>query len=295
MIFLSTIGITASEFFSSENWKNIWESIVKWFFTFGKNLLIAILVLVIGIRLISWASKLISKGMNKSKIEPIVGKFLSSLIKFSLYALLIVMIVGILGIPTSSFIAALSAAGLTIGLALQGSLSNFAGGVLILMFKPFVIGDYIYEDTHHNEGTVIGIDLFYTKIVSFDNKTIVIPNGTLANSSLTNYTKQAKRRIDLKVGIAYESNIKAARDALKEVVDNEPRVLAHEPVDIVVDELGDSQITIIIKTWVKTNDYWPVRYALLEAYKEALDAAGIEIPFNQVTVSYKPEKKDENK
>ena len=181
--------------------------------------------------------------------------------------------------------AALSAAGLTVGLALQGSLSNFAGGVLILLFKPFVIGDYIKEDSHGNEGTVTGIDLFYTKILTIDNKAIVIPNGTLANASLTNYTAQEKRRIDLQVGISYDSDIKLAKKVLSDVIDSTDGILRDEEISIFVDSLDESQITMGTRVWVPTDSYWPIRWQLLESYKEALDANGIEIPFNQLSVT----------
>ena len=165
--------ILAASFWSEENMKSILDNLIKWFMTVGKNILIAIVILIIGNKLIKWVLKLIGNSFKKTKIEPMVAKFLISLIKFALYFLIAIIVISVLGIPTTSLIAALSAAGLTLGLALQGSLSNFAGGVLILLFKPFTIGDYIKEDTHGNEGTVTGIDLFYTKITTIDNKTIV--------------------------------------------------------------------------------------------------------------------------
>ena len=291
------ISLTSVEagFFTAENWENIWESVVTWFLSFGKNILIALIVLLVGLKLIKWVLKLIGRSLSKTRIEPIVVKFLNSLIKFGLYAVLVIIIIGILGIPTSSFIAALSAAGLTIGLALQGSLSNFAGGVLILIFKPFAIGDYISEDTNKNEGVVTGIDLFYTKLLTIDNKTVVIPNGTLANASLTNYTAQKKRRIDLKFGIAYEADLRKAKEILRSVVDSETGILKDEPVSLYVDALEESQVTLGVRVWVATDDYWQVRWNLTENAKLALDDAGIEIPFRQVTVSYKEDKRGEEK
>lgn len=191
--------ITLAGFFTAENWSGILNTVWAWFLSFGKNILIAVAVLIIGNKLVKWALKFIAKSFQKSKLEPTVSKFMISLLKVVFYAVLAIVIIGIIGIPATSFIAVLSSVGLTVGLALQGSLSNFAGGVLILLFKPFQIGDYIHEDSHGNEGTVVGIDLFYTKLSTPDNKVIVLPNGTLANASMTNYTAQEKRRIDLKI------------------------------------------------------------------------------------------------
>ena len=264
--------------------------IIDWSMSVGVDLVIAGLVLLAGIFVIKWVRKLVKKSFEKTKLEPTVAKFLSSLIKFVLYALLIVAIVGILGIPTSSFIAALSAAGLTIGLALQGSLSNFAGGVLILVFKPFVLGDYIKEDTHGNEGNVVGIDLFYTKLQTPDNKKIVVPNGVLANSSMTNFTAQKKRRVDIKIGVSYTSDIKLAKETLMNVMNSYDKVLKDEDMVVYIDELADSQVVIGTRAWSATEDYWTTKWDLTEQYKAALDAKGIEIPFNQLTVTIKDNK-----
>lgn len=279
--------ILAASFWSEENMKNIWDNLIKWFMTVGKNILIAIVILIVGNKLIKWVLKLIGNSFKKTKIEPMVAKFLLSLIRFALYFLIAIIVISVLGIPTTSLIAALSAAGLTVGLALQGSLSNFAGGVLILLFKPFTTGDYIKEDTHGNEGTVTGIDLFYTKILTIDNKAIVIPNGTLANSSLTNFTAQEKRRIDILIGISYDSDIRKAKAVLSEVIDGCDRVLRDEEISIYVDSLGESQITLGVRVWTKTDKYWPVRWELLEKFKCAFDDNGIEIPFNQLSVTIK--------
>lgn len=277
--------INAANIFTSENVKELIDLLVKWALSVGKNILLALIVLFVGTRLVKWILKLTEKSFSKGRLEPIVIKFLLSLIKFLLYALIIIVIISILGIPTSSFIAALSAAGLAVGLALQGSLSNFAGGVLILLFKPFKIGDYIKEDTHANEGVVAGIDLFYTKLRTSDNKCIVVPNGILANSSLTNFTEQKKRRVDIKVGISYNSDIKLAKDTLLEVIHSYDKVLKDEDITVYVDELAESQVTIGTRVWAATDDYWTTRWDLLEQYKAALEAKGIEIPFNQLSVT----------
>lgn len=285
--------ISAAGFWSGDKFREYLDAALKWCMTVGKNILIALVILIVGSKLIKWLVRHIGSSFKKTKIEPIVAKFLVSLIKFSLYFIIAIVIIGVLGIPTTSFIAALSAAGLTLGLALQGSLSNFAGGVLILLFKPFKIGDYIKEDSHANEGTVTGIDLFYTKILTFDNKTIVVPNGTLANSSLTNYTAEQKRRIDIKIGISYDSDVKLAKSVLQSVIERSEGVLRDEEISVYVDELADSRMIIGTKAWASTEDYWSTRWALLEGFKEALDANGIEIPFNQLSVTVKDSAKTE--
>ena len=277
--------ITASNIFTSEKFQKVFDVVIDWCMDMGKNLLIALLILIIGRRIIKWVLKLMERSYSKSTLDPMVAKFASSLVKFLLYAVLIVAIVGVLGIPTSSFIAALSAAGLAIGLSLQGSLSNFAGGVLILIFKPFTIGDYIKEDTNGNEGTVVGIDLFYTRLKSSDNKTIVVPNGNLANSSLTNFTSQKMRRLDLTVGISYDADIKLAKQVLLNVITDNELVLKSEEIKVFVSSLDESQITIGTRVWTLTDDYWTAKWELLERYKEELDANGIEIPFNQLSVT----------
>lgn len=277
--------ILASNIFASEKFHKIIDTVLDWCVSVGIDILISLLVLIVGKKIIKWILKLMERSFAKGTLEPMVAKFAASLVKFMLYAVLIVAIVGILGIPTSSFIAALSAAGLAIGLALQGSLSNFAGGVLILLFKPFTIGDYIKEDTNGNEGTVIGIDLFYTKLQSGDNKTIVVPNGTLANSSLTNFTSQKMRRLDLTVGISYDSDIQKAKEILLDIISNNELILKDQDIKVFVSSLDESQVTLGTRVWTATDDYWTVRWELLELYKEQLEANGIDIPFNQLTVT----------
>ncbi len=282
---MNVLLFQTAQIFTKANWDKVLKAVVKWCLGFGKNLLIAIVVLFIGNKLIKWLLKFIGKANEKSKLEPIVTKFLSSLIKFGLYGVLAIAIIGILGIPASSFIAVLSAAGLTIGLAFQGSLSNFAGGVLILLFKPFKIGDFVKEDVHNNEGYIEGIDLFYTRMKTLDNKIVIIPNGALANTSITNYTANYKRRIEIKVGISYDSDIKRAKDVLMNVINFQEGVLKNEDNKVYVDALEESQITIGTMAWVKTDDYWKIRWELTEKFKNSLDDADIEIPFNQLSVT----------
>ena len=248
------------------------------------QLMIAVIILLVGSRMI----KMVRRFLERGKVEAGVVSFLSSFVKYALYFVLAMIILGQFGVTTSSVIAVLGSAGLTMGLALQGSLSNFAGGVLILLLKPFVVGDYILDNASSEEGTVKEITIFYTKLLTIDNKLILIPNGSLSNS-ITNYSHMDMRRIDLTVGVGYESDLSKVKAVLEGVVKTETAVIKDEPVDIFVSDLGDSAVDMGIRVWVKTEDYWPVRWRLLEQMKNALDENGISIPFPQMDVSIRKE------
>ncbi len=194
------------------------------------------------------------------------------------------MIAGNFGFDATSVVALVGSAGVTVGLALQGSLSNLAGGVLILLLKPFRVGDFIMESGHGTEGTVKEIGIFYTKLTTTDGKVVVLPNGGLANSSITNATDSPIRRIDLMVGISYDADIREAKDALRSVMDSDADVLHSEPVLVYVSDLGDSSVELGMRCYCENPVYWDVRWRLLENAKNALDAAGIEIPYQQVSV-----------
>lgn len=254
---------------------------------FGINLLIAILIFALGKIVISFLMKLVNKFLKKSNIEVSVQKFLDSLIKALLYFVLVIIICNQIGIQTTSFIALLSTAGLTIGLALQGSFSNFAGGVLILLLKPFKVGDYIVDGSSGKEGTVQKIDLFYTMIVTVDNKLITIPNGNLSNTHITNASAFDTRRVDLKVGVSYDSDVEKAKAIIREVGTNEPARLKDEEAVVCIQELAASEVTIALRVWVKTEDYWDAYFRMNEQLKKSLDYAGIEIPYNQLDVHIK--------
>ena len=233
---------------------------------------------------VKWVMKLVRKSFEKSRLDPTVSSFLGSIINILLYVLIFITVISIIGIQVTSFVTLLGTAGVTLGLALQGSLSNFAGGVLILVLKPFVIGDYIREDTHGNEGTVVSIDIFYTRLRTYDGKVIVIPNGTLSNTSLTNLTKQEKRRIDLNIPVEYNVDLKQVKSLLTKILDQETMVLQEEPRNIVLDAFEDSSMTVLIHVWVKTEDYWQAKWSLMEQIKNVFDEEGIVIPFNQLDV-----------
>ena len=254
---------------------------------FGVGVVLALVVFFIGTKIIKWIRKLIRISMDKGNVDKGVSQFVDSLVKFALYAILIFSIGSKFGLDTTSVAAALASCGVAIGLALQGSLSNFAGGVLILLLKPFVVGDYIIEDNKGREGTVKEIQLFYTKLLTVDNKTVIIPNGSLANTSLTNVTAQDKRRLDLSVGISYDADLKKAKQLIEDLLCKDEDIMQSEGVTVFVDSLGDSAVMIGARGWVKKEAYWTAKWRLTENIKLTLDEHGIEIPFNQLVVHTK--------
>jgi len=251
---------------------------------FALSLIIAVVVFFIGQKIIGLIRKIIKKGFAKSGTDQGVVLFVDSFVKIALNVFLIFMILTMFGVTTASVVAVIGSAGLTVGLALQGSLSNFAGGVLILILKPFVIGDYIKEHSSGHEGTVTAISIFYTTLLTPDHQTIVIPNGTLSNGSITNVMKDGKRRNEFSVSIAYSADVKKAKEVLENVARCDEDVLDDEPIIIFVDELKDSAVNLKIMVWTKSDKYWPVRFRLLENMKLALDEADIAIPFPQMDV-----------
>ena len=250
----------------------------------GVKILLAFLTLFIGIRLIKWVRKITKKCLQKANADMGLVQFLDAFIKYSLIALLIFGIAASFGVQVASITAILGSAGVTIGLALQGSLSNFAGGVLILLIKPFKVGDYIKEDTNGNEGTVTEISLFYTKLKTFDEKVIVLPNGTLANNSLTNVTGSEMRRLDLRVSVSYDSDIQKVKDLLLRLVDEQNGVLKEKEINVFIDNFADSGILMGVRCYTKQKDYWKVKCQLLEMIKISFDENKIEIPYSRLDV-----------
>ena len=254
---------------------------------FAIGVVLALLVFWIGTKIIKWIRKIIRISMEKGNVDKGVRQFVDSLVKFLLYAILIFSIGSKFGLDTTSVAAALASCGVAIGLALQGSLSNFAGGVLILVLKPFGVGDYIVEDNKGREGTVKEIQLFYTKLLTVDNKTVIIPNGTLANTSLTNVTAHDRRRLDLSVVISYDADLKKAKELIEGLFRADEDILEEEGIHVFVDNLGDSSVVIGARGWVEKDAYWTTKWRLTENIKLTLDENGIEIPFNQVVVHVK--------
>ncbi|RPD95988.1 mechanosensitive ion channel family protein [Aureibaculum marinum] len=245
--------------------------------TYGLKVIGAIVIWIIGSWVIKKLMKAVSNVMTKKNYDESLQKFLLNLVSWGLKILLIISILGILGIPTASFAAILAAAGLAIGLALQGSLANFAGGVLLMIFKPIKIGDFI--EAQGEMGVVKEIEIFTTKINTVDNRLVIIPNGILSNGNIINYTAEDKRRVDLIAGVSYDADIKQTKDVLMKILTDNPLVLKDPAPTVNVTELADSSVNFNVRPWTKTEDYWTVYFEVVESMKLELDKAGIEIPY----------------
>lgn len=247
------------------------------------TLLYAIIILIAGRLLIKYVLKFTDRILARSRVEISVSRFFQSVLRVVLYSVLFIVIAGKLGIQTTSFITILGSAGVAVGLAMQGSLSNFAGGVMILLLKPFAVGDYIV-DSEANEGTVERIDIFYTHLLTPDNKMVLVPNGELSGSRITNVTAMATRRVDIKVGISYGSDIDKAKVIMARIAERYEPVLKDQPIMTVVSALLESSVEVQLRVWVKKEDYWTTVFYLNETIKNTFDAEGIKIPFNQLDV-----------
>jgi small conductance mechanosensitive channel len=246
---------------------------------YGPKLLLAIVVLFLGIWLIKGVLKVLDKALESSKVEPTLRKFLGSICSAILKIMLLIVFASMIGVETASLIAVLGAAGLAIGLALQGSLANFAGGVLILLFKPFKVNDVI--EAQGFVGRVVEIQIFNTILRTLDNQKIIIPNGVLSNNSVKNLFCEATRRVDLTFGVAYKDDIDKVRATIQSVLDQESRILTDLGVEIYVSAHADSSINFLTRVWVNSDDYWGVHFNLIEQVKKAFDKNGITIPFPQ--------------
>lgn len=258
----------------------------------GIKIVLCILLFFIGTKLIKMIQKMLTKSMQKAGAEEGVISFMASLTRAALYFLLIFFLLSGFGVDTASIIAVVGSAGVAIGLAVQGSLSNLAGGVLILTTKPFKVGDYIREANHGYEGTVKEIQIFYTKLVTVYNEVVILPNGELANSSLVNLTGNEIRKADIKLSISYRADIKKAKQVLQEMLEQDDAVLKQEDHFVFVSDLGESGIELVIRCCFKQEDYWKGKWRLTEQAKLVLDQNGIEIPFPQLDVHMIPEKKE---
>jgi small conductance mechanosensitive channel len=255
------------------------EKAVDFAFEVGPALVLAILTLFAGLFLIRFIVRIVNRGMDKALFDASLKSFLGSLISIILKLILILIVAGMIGIETTSLIALVGAAGLAVGLALQGSLANFAGGVIILIFKPFRVNDVIEGSDH--TGTVERIDILYTQIRTFDLKVVTVPNGELANSPVINYTRKDTRRVDMSVGISYDDSIGKAREALLAMLKKDERILADPAPMVVFTNFGDSSLDLSVRAWCNTPDYWPVFWDNMERIKTALDEHEITIPFPQ--------------
>lgn len=255
--------------------------------SFGLRLLFAVIVFLVGARLIKLLRKFIRRSMERAGADVGLMQFLDSLLKVIFYFVLIMLIASGFGVDTTSVMALVGSAGLTIGLAFQGSLSNFAGGVLLLLIKPFKVGDYIIYVADNLEGTVTEVQMFYTTLLTADNRRVVIPNGVLSNNSLVNVTAQDKRRLDIDVGIGYDSDLKLAKELCEKLLNQEEKILDDQEHIVVVDSLADSAVMLKLRFWVRPEDYWNTKWRMTENVKILFDENGIEIPFNQVDVNIK--------
>lgn len=265
------------------------EKLIPKFWSFLWCSILAIVVFIIGTQIIKGIIKLFHKAMNLREVDPGVETFLESVLRWIFYIILITIILGLFGVTTTSISAAVAGLGVTIGLALQGALSNFAGGVLILLMHPFRVGDYIIEHATNREGKVEKINIIYTTLKMTDGRLVQIPNGTLSATSLTNSTAMTRRMFNETVGISYDSDIKKAKAIMKEVAEKQDHLITSEPIQTFVSELGESAVMMGLRFWVETEYYWPTRWAVLEEIKHRFDKAGIEICFNQLDVHIKKE------
>ena len=244
---------------------------------FGPRLIAAILIWIIGSWIIKMLIKGVSTAMMKANYDESLKKFLLNLINWAFKIILIIVVLGTVGVETTSFAAVLAAASLAIGMALQGSLGNFAGGVLIMIFRPIKIGDLI--EAQGEMGVVKEIEIFTTKLTGLSNKEIIIPNGALSNGNIVNYTTEGTRRVDLVFGVSYDSDIKKTKGVFNEVLSSNAKILKTPAPTIAVSELADSSINFVVRPWCNAEDYWEVYFEVTENVKDALDKAGIEIPY----------------
>ena len=250
----------------------------------GGRIVFVLITLFIGYWLVKWVKKLVKKALNKLEVEPGTAGFLASIVSVLLYIVLGFIVAGTFGVDAASIVAVLGSAGVAIGLAIQGSLSNLAGGILIILLKPFKVGDFIIEDNKGNSGTVTEISLFYTKLQTLDDRTVVLPNGTLANTSLTNVTKTPNRMLELKFGVAYEADWKGAMGIIAEAFKTDEACINPTDVETYIDELGSSAIVLGGRCYVKNENYRFTKQRILETVLSRFNEDGIEIPYQKLVV-----------
>ncbi|AGH80019.1 small-conductance mechanosensitive channel [Psychromonas sp. CNPT3] len=249
---------------------------------YGFNIVAAIATIVIGMMAASMISNTLNKIMTKRKLDSTIVDFVAHMVKYVIVAFVVIAALGRIGVQTTSFIAIIGAAGLAIGLALQGSLSNFASGVLIIMLRPFKAGEYI--EAAGVAGSVESVQIFATTLITVDNKFVVVPNSAILGGNIVNYSRKPTRRIDLTIGVSYNADLAKTKAVLEAVVKANELILKSPQPQIAVAELADSSVNLVVRPWVKSGDYWPARFALMEAIKNALDEAEIEIPYPQMDV-----------
>lgn len=262
-----------------ENADKYLDMIIQMGIDYLPDVLLAVVTLLLGLWLIGRLMVSLEKAFDRSGMEATLKRFIRNLVSVGLKILLVISVASMVGVATTSFIAVVGAAGLAIGLALQGSLSNFAGGVIILLFRPYKVGDYI--ETSGHSGTVKEIAIFHTILTTPDNKTIILPNGAVSNGSIINYSTEPQRRVDMVFGISYDDDLRAAKEVIKGFIDSEERILEDPEPMIVISSLGDNSVNLTTRCWVESANYWPVFFHMTESVKLALDEAGITIPYPQ--------------
>jgi small conductance mechanosensitive channel len=262
-----------------ENFDTYTSKAVELIMAYAPKVVLAVITLVVGLWLIGLITKVTRKSMEKTKVDKTLIPFITNLLSWGLKALLLISVASMVGIATTSFVAVLGAAGLAVGLALQGSLANFAGGVLILIFKPYNVGDLVEAQGHL--GVVKEVQIFNTILLTPDNKRVIIPNGAVSNGSIVNYSAEGLLRVDLVIGIAYESDIPKAKEVLSKVMSDHQLVLEEPQSTVAVSELADSSVNLVVRPWCKASDYWQVYFDITEQAKVNLEDNGITIPFPQ--------------
>lgn len=264
---------------AQETVMQVYEQVITLVSQWGLKVLGAVVLLALGRMAASWARRIVRKGLEKAKVEPTLIPFVAGLVYYTLLAVVIVAVLGVVGVQTASFLAVFGAAGLAVGLALQGTLSNFAAGVMLLLFRPFHVGDYI--EAGGTAGSVEAVGMFTTTLNTPDNVKIMLPNSSVYGQTIKNYAANETRRNDMVVGISYDDDIGVAISTIKRVLDGDPRVLTEPEAVIAVAELGDSSVNLVVRPWCKKEDYWGLRFDMMRTLKEQLEAAGCSIPFPQ--------------
>lgn len=262
------------------NYQEHIDNAIKWLWSALPNLILAILIFIIGLWLVKFINRMVKKFFSKHEYDPSLETFLQSLINIILKILLFVLVITQLGVQSSSLVAIIGAAGLAIGLALQGSLANFAGGILILLFKPFKVGDFI--SAQGVDGTVQEISIFTTKLSTFGNQIAIVPNGQLSNNNIINYNAKETRRDKIIVGIGYGSDLRKAKEILLGICASNDKIMKEPAPEVYVDALADSAVNLTLRFWAKNEDFWAAHFYVIEETKLAFDSEGIEIPFPQV-------------
>lgn len=268
-----------------EFWLNIWDSIRNFFVNQWNRVFIFLMVLIFGFIVVKLLVMIFRRAMNRSKLKGAAGDFITSLIKTLLYLIWLIALLSLLGVPTTSMIAVLSAFALAISLALQGTFSNVAGGIVIVMTKPFSEGDYI--DVGGTAGTVETITIFSTKLVTPDNKAVIIPNSTVASANITNFSAKDMRRLDLKVSVAYGTDVEQVKTVVLGVIKSHKETLKNPAPMVRLVEHGNSALIFTVRAWVRQKDYWPMNFDLQEEIVEAFAKEGIKIPYQQIDVHMK--------